>query len=88
MEWDINFRLMKLLSKYNRVNIIATIIVLLLSAIWYYFFIRSVLIHQLDKDLKVEEREITDYVKENNNYLSQQIIKTNRKNLLPLTEKK
>lgn len=57
---------MKLISKYNRVNIIATIIVLLLSAACYYFFIRAALIHQLDKDLKVEEQEITDYAKENN----------------------
>jgi signal transduction histidine kinase len=57
---------MKLLSKYNRVNIIATIIVLLLSAVLYYFFIEAVLIHQLDKNLKVEEREITNYIKENN----------------------
>src|SRR6266516_5218331 len=57
---------MKLLSKYNRVNVVATIIVLLLSGICYYFFIRAALIHQLDKDLTVEEREIKDFVKENN----------------------
>ncbi|MEP6926873.1 MAG: HAMP domain-containing sensor histidine kinase [Ginsengibacter sp.] len=57
---------MKLLAKYNRVNVLATIIVLLLSAIIYYFFIKAALIHQLDKSLKVEEREITDYIKENN----------------------
>ena len=57
---------MKLIAKYNRANAIATIIVLLLSAICYYFFIRVVLIHQLDKNLEVEEREITDFVKENN----------------------
>ncbi len=57
---------MKLLSKYNRVNIIATIIVLFVSAICYYFLIQSVLITQLDKDLKVEELEIKDFIKENN----------------------
>ena len=57
---------MKLLSKYNRVNVIATIIVLLISAVFYYFFIKSVLVHQLDKNLVVEEKEITDYIKENN----------------------
>ena len=56
---------MKLLSKYNRVNIFATIIVLLLGAGCYFYFIRSVLFHQLDKDLKAEEREITDFVREN-----------------------
>ena len=57
---------MKLLSKYNRVNVIATIIVLLLSSVFYYFFIETALIHQLDKNLLIEEKEITDYVKENN----------------------
>jgi signal transduction histidine kinase len=57
---------MRLLSKFNRANVIATIIVLLLSSICYYFLIRTVLIHQLDKDLKVEEQEVKDYVKENN----------------------
>lgn len=57
---------MKLISKYNRANIVATLIVLLLSAVCYYFFIKAVLLHQLDKDLRVEESEIIDYVKENN----------------------
>lgn len=57
---------MKLLTKYNRVNVIATLIVLLFSATCYYFVLRRVLIHQLDKDLKVEEKEIKDFIKENN----------------------
>ena len=57
---------MKLLSKYNQVNVIATIIVLLLSAVAYYFVIERALVHQLDKSLIVEEKEITDYVRENN----------------------
>lgn len=57
---------MKLLSKYNSVNLVATIIVLLLSAVFYYFFIEAALIHQLDKSLVGEERELTDYAKENN----------------------
>ncbi|HEY5407844.1 MAG TPA: HAMP domain-containing sensor histidine kinase [Ginsengibacter sp.] len=56
---------MKLISKYNRVNVIATIIVLLLSAVVYYFVIEKALVHQLDKNLVVEEKEITDYIKEN-----------------------
>ena len=56
---------MKLLSKYNRVNVIATIIVLLLSAVAYYFVIERTLVHQLDKSLVVEEKEITDYIREN-----------------------
>ena len=49
---------MKLITKYNRVNIIATVIALLASGICYYFFIHYELINQLDKDLKIEELEI------------------------------
>ena len=56
---------MKLLARYNRVNVAATIIVLLVSSLCYYFIIRSVLLNQLDNDLKVEEQEIIDYVKMN-----------------------
>jgi signal transduction histidine kinase len=58
---------MKLLARYNRANIVATVIVLLLSALGYYFVIRFVLLDQLDDDLKVEEQEIHDYVRANNN---------------------
>ena len=57
---------MKLITKYNRVNIVATIIVLLAASIFYFFIVRFVLIHQLDNTLKVEEAEILNYVKNNN----------------------
>ncbi|MGC4101088.1 sensor histidine kinase [Ferruginibacter sp.] len=57
---------MKLIAKYNRVNIAATVLVLLVSGLGYYFILKSVLIHQLDKDLKIEQQEIKDYVKTNN----------------------
>jgi len=71
---------MKLLAKYNRVNIAATILVLLVGGLCYYFILRFVLIHQLDKDLKVEEQEVKDYVQRNNslpnaaNYKDQKIV--------------
>jgi len=57
---------MRLFVKYNLVNVATTIIVLLLSGVVYYFFIEHALIHQLDKSLVVEEKEISDYVNENN----------------------
>jgi signal transduction histidine kinase len=57
---------MKLISKYNRINIIATVLVLLAASVCYYFIVRFVLIHQLDNTLKVEEAEISDYIKNNN----------------------
>ena len=58
---------MKLLAKYNRINIAATVVVLLVAGLCYYFILRTVLIHQLDKDLKIEEQEITDHVKNSGN---------------------
>ena len=70
---------MNLLAKYNRINIIITISVLLISSICFYIMIRHVLINQLDEDLKLEEQEIVDFVKVNNklpdpsNYEDQQI---------------
>jgi len=56
---------MRLLARYNRVNIITTIVVLILSGLSYYFAIRYILIGQLDDDLKVEEQEVIDYVNKN-----------------------
>ncbi len=70
---------MKLLAKYNRINIIVTISALLISSICFYVMIRHVLVSQLDEDLKLEEQEIVDFVKTNNtlpgqtNYEDQQI---------------
>ena len=53
---------MKLLSKYNRINIITTVSILLLSSLAYYFLIRNTLIHQLDKDLRIEQKELMDFI--------------------------
>ena len=57
---------MKLLTKYNRVNIITAIFVLLVCSLSYYLIIRHILIQQIDRDLRVEEQEIKDYINENN----------------------
>ena len=82
---------MKLLAKYNRLNIIATITVLLVGGLCYYFILHVVLLKQLDNDLKVEEQEIRDYVKQQMtlpnaaNYKDQEI--TFEKIPAPLTRK-
>jgi len=55
----------KLLTRYNRANIITAIVILLASSITYYFIIRIILLQQLDKDLMVEEQEIHEYVNQN-----------------------
>src|SRR5579859_3662663 len=56
---------MQLITKYNRINIVATIIVLLVASIFYFFIVRYVLIRQLDNTLKVEEAEILNYIRTN-----------------------
>lgn len=54
---------MKLFSKYNRVNIAATILVFLFGSITFYFVLHYVLIRQLDQGLRVEQQEITNYIR-------------------------
>ena len=56
---------MKLLDKYNRISLIITIAVIIITGIIYYFTISFILTGQVDKDLIVEENEIFDYVKLN-----------------------
>jgi len=53
---------MKLSSYYNRSNIIATISVLLLGAIIYFFAVNYVIQSQLDRELNEEMKEVTDYI--------------------------
>src|SRR5258706_12405085 len=57
---------MKLFTKYNRVNLVATIIIFLFSSAAFYFAIRYILVSQVDDDLRIEQREIEAYVKEHN----------------------
>ncbi|MDQ6761408.1 MAG: HAMP domain-containing histidine kinase [Bacteroidota bacterium] len=56
---------MKLLSKYNRINIPIIIGVLLLSGFVYYYMLHVLLLHQLNHDLEIEEQEIREFVKNN-----------------------
>ncbi|MEO6134400.1 MAG: HAMP domain-containing sensor histidine kinase [Ginsengibacter sp.] len=70
---------MKLIAKYNRVNIPITIGILLISSIAYYFILHIVLLNQVDNDLQIEKQEIIHYVNEKgilqeaSNYKDQQI---------------
>jgi signal transduction histidine kinase len=56
---------MKLQTRYNYVNLATTVVVMLLTGIIYYQAISWILTNQKDKDLKVEENEVFDYVKLN-----------------------
>ena len=57
---------MKLFTKYNRFNVMASIIIFLIGCIAFYFVIRYVLVRQLDKTLYSEQTEILQYSKEHN----------------------
>src|SRR5690349_18374119 len=52
---------MKMLSRYNRINLIATIFIFLLSGLVFYFFLGFVLLKQVDEDLRIEQKEILSY---------------------------
>jgi signal transduction histidine kinase len=54
---------MRLFTKYNRVNLLASILALLLGSIIYYLAVRYVLVSELDDDLRTEEAEVLDHVR-------------------------
>jgi signal transduction histidine kinase len=56
---------MKLSERYNRVNLIATVVIMLITGAIYYLAISLILTDQKDKSLEVEEQEVFDYVKLN-----------------------
>ena len=53
---------MKLFTKYNRINITATILIFLAGSVAFYFVLDYVLIRQLDASLRSEKQEITEYI--------------------------
>ena len=55
---------MKLFTKYNRINITATIFIFLAGSVAFYFVLDYVLIRQLDASLRSEKQEITEYIQE------------------------
>lgn len=57
---------MKLFAKYNRINIISTVIIFLLGCVAFSFLLRYVIINQIDEDLKIEKNEIINYVQKFN----------------------
>jgi signal transduction histidine kinase len=54
---------MKLFAKYNRINLISTVIIFLLGCVAFSLLIRYVIINQVDEDLKIEKNEIVTYIK-------------------------
>lgn len=70
---------MKLSRKYNQVNLLVSLAVLMITGIVYYVVISVILQNKLDKDLLVEEREILQYASRyqqlplSSNYIDEQI---------------
>jgi signal transduction histidine kinase len=54
---------MKLFTRYNRINITATIFTFVLGSIAFYFVLYYVLLRQLDETLRAEQQEIEGYVR-------------------------
>ncbi len=71
---------MKLLDKYNRINISVTVVIMLVTGVTYYFTIHAILTHQVDKALVVEEREVFDYVQLNHHL--PQVFRTNHQEII------
>ena len=53
---------MKLFTKYNRINLVSTVVIFLLGCLAFSLLLRYVIIRQIDEDLKIEKNEITTYV--------------------------
>jgi len=53
---------LKVFTRYNRINITATILIFLAGSCTFYFLLRYIFIHQLDETLHAEQQEVNEYV--------------------------
>jgi signal transduction histidine kinase len=53
---------LKLLEKYNRLNITATILIFIIGSCCFYFLLNYILVRELDEELRSEQQEIVAYV--------------------------
>ncbi|MBL4677404.1 MAG: HAMP domain-containing histidine kinase [Mucilaginibacter sp.] len=56
---------MKLIDRYNRISLLVTIAIIIVTGFVYYLTISYILTNRVDRDLVVEENEIFAYVKLN-----------------------
>jgi signal transduction histidine kinase len=56
---------MKLFAKYNRINVLSTVIIFLIGCVAFSALLRYVIISQVDEDLKIEKNEIVTSVNQN-----------------------
>jgi len=69
---------LKLLEKYNRLNVTAIILTFIIGSCTFYFLLNYILIHQLDETLQSEKQEIVTYAATHN--MMPEIIKTKDQN--------
>ncbi|MBW4889679.1 HAMP domain-containing histidine kinase [Mucilaginibacter sp. HMF5004] len=53
---------MKLLARYNRINLVVTVIILFITGGVYYGAISYILNNQVDKEISIEEQEVISYL--------------------------
>ncbi len=70
---------MKLFTKYNRINVVASILIFFVGCLAFYVVLNYVLIRQLDKTLRSEQSEILQYTKEHNTL--PEIVNTNEQEI-------
>ncbi len=75
---------MKLFTKYNRINVVASILIFFVGCLAFYAVLNYVLIRQLDKTLRSEQSEILQYAKEHTEL--PEIVNTNEQeiNFIPI----
>jgi len=57
---------LKLLDKYSRLNITATILTFVIGSLTFYFLLNYILVRELDERLQAEQDEVTAYVRTHN----------------------
>src|SRR5690242_11643182 len=56
---------MRLFAKYNRINLLATILVFIFSGFVFYFFIHLILVSDVVEDLRIEKEKMIAQVQHN-----------------------
>lgn len=55
---------MNLFTKYNRFNLLVSVIIFIFFSLVFYFFFKIILISQVDSALEIEKKEIESYVQQ------------------------
>ena len=53
---------MKLFTRYNRINVLSTVVIFIFASAAFSFLLRYVVLSQIDEDLIIEKNEVLTYV--------------------------